>query len=170
MSAPKDPGCYPLPENFFTEPLHNTVWLSGMDITVKPGLQYIPINYDLNKPYWEPVFEQNIYQEQEHKYEEQEYHYEEQEYEYEEQDSSTDYNNNEFVNNTYNTINEVNTKASKNSTWKPQYTKPWTNSDLAKVGAYSTKQSSADKVYQQCYAKQDRAWKASIKAQRKWKK
>ncbi len=56
------------------------------------------------------------------------------------------------------------------STYIPQYTKPWTNSELAKVGAYSTKQSAADKVYQQCYAKQDRAWHASIKAQSKWKK
>jgi hypothetical protein len=56
------------------------------------------------------------------------------------------------------------------STYVPHYTKPWTNSDLAKVGAYSTKQSTADKVYQQCYAKQDRAWQASIKSQIKWKK
>ncbi len=56
------------------------------------------------------------------------------------------------------------------STYIPQYAKPWTNSELAKVGAYSTRQSTADKVYQQCYAKQDRAWHASLKAQSKWKK
>lgn len=52
----------------------------------------------------------------------------------------------------------------------PHYTKPWTKSDLAKVGAYSTKPSEAQKVYTQVAAKQDRAWAASINNQIKWKK
>lgn len=45
----------------------------------------------------------------------------------------------------------------------PHYTKPWTKSELAKVGAYSTKPSEAQKVYAQAAAKQDRAWAASLK-------
>ena len=57
-----------------------------------------------------------------------------------------------------------------NPNYKPQYTKPWTSADLAAVGAYSSKPSTAQKVYQECYAKQDRAWHASIKSQIKWKK
>ena len=56
------------------------------------------------------------------------------------------------------------------NTYVPHYTKPWTTAELAKVGAYSTKPSAAQKVYQDCYAKQDRAWHASIKSQSKWKK
>jgi hypothetical protein len=52
----------------------------------------------------------------------------------------------------------------------PHYTKPWTKSELAKVGAYSTKPSEAQTVYAQAATKQDRAWAASMKNQIKWKK
>lgn len=68
------------------------------------------------------------------------------------------------------TYNYQEPKHKPNPNYKPHYTKPWTTSELAAVGAYSTKPSTSQKVYQECYAKQDRAWHASIKSQIKWKK
>jgi hypothetical protein len=189
MSAPTDLSCNPLPENFFLLPLHHCDFLDGMDLQFNDGLQYTPLTQNLSKPYWESVHSKRKWEEDNrppspvHRPASPIYLHEVQEdasikearrmllellMNY--NDSSSDCNGNTYVNNTYNTVNNFGNQVATNSTWKPHYTKPWTNSDLAKVGAYSTAKSTSQKVYESCYRKQDAAWAASIKSQGKWKK